>query len=218
VFSSRLIGLWRPLLGLVAAFALVFVALGSSGRAADAASAPVAPDRGISLSEPQLGPDCFAFQNVYHVPGPFGTFYQPVPIYGNPFSLYQSCINTCVNVPFYLSCVASCTTMLEPLYGFGPLVCPGPPASILFSPAPTDVTCGGASNLEVVVSDYNGLRVVDGTQVNFTTTLGYVSTTDGTQRGLAYTSLTIPTRTSGTALITATAGNATAQKVVYVSC
>jgi hypothetical protein len=80
------------------------------------------------------------------------------------------------------------------------------------------VTCGGASNLEVVVLDANGLRVREGTEVTFTTTLGYVSTTDGTQRGTAYTSLTIPTRTAGTALITAMAGNATAQRLVNVSC
>jgi hypothetical protein len=185
-----------------------------------AAEAERTSDSVASIAQPQLAPQCAPFYSVEQYHGPFGgpLIYSPLPIYGDPFTLYNSCINDCGYMPFFISCVASCPTELQPLYGFGPLVCPGPPASILFAPSPTDVTCGGASNLEVVVLDRNGLRVIDGTQVSFTTTLGYVSTTDGTQRGIAYTSLTIPTRTAGTALVTATAGSATAQKAIYVTC
>jgi hypothetical protein len=221
VFTSPFIGRWRPLLGLVAAF-LVFVALGSA-KPADAASIGSRADSSPSIADPQTAFDCSPFHTVQHISGPFGWTYEPFPVVGNPFTLYSSCINACSPVPFgnfgfFGNCIINCPTTLQPAFGFGPLVCPGPPHTILFSPSPTDVSCGSASNLEVVVSDQNGIRVLDGTQVNFTTTLGYVSTTDGTQRGLAYTSLTIPTRTAGTALITATAGNATAQKVVYVTC
>jgi hypothetical protein len=216
--SPRLLRLcFRPTLviaSVLAAVALAVAAIGSD--AAHAWSAPINPDSAVQSSFPDYDPSCSVFSNVSVYYDPYGyPFYEPVPIIGNPFALYSQCVNVCA--PFYGYCVVSCPVPQQ-FSPYGVLVCPGPPDRILFAPQPDDVGCGSASNLELVILDANGLRVLDGTQVQFNTTLGYVSTTAGTSKGNATTSLTIPPKQAGAALITATAGRATAQKLVQVTC
>jgi len=204
------------LAAVVAALTLLTVLAGPQARRSEAAGIDSGFERPSVMAD--YFDDCLAFSTVSSYLDPYGLpFYQSMPIYGNPYTLFNQCVNFCGPYSFGV-CVAYCPVAEQPLYPGGPLVCPGPPASILFAPSPTNVTCGGASNLELVVLDRNGLRVLDGTQVSFNTTLGYVSTQGGTIRGTATTSLTIPTKTAGSALVTATAGNATAQKLVQVSC
>jgi len=205
------------LAAVVAALTLLIVLAGPQTRRSEAAGM----DSGFG--QPTIMADyydygCQAFSTVTSYLDPYGMpIYQSMPIYGSPYTLFNQCANFCGSYSFG-ACVGYCPVAAQTLYPGGPLVCPGPPASILFAPSPTNVTCGGASNLELVVLDGNGLRVLNGTQVSFNTTLGYVSTQDGTINGTATTSLTIPTKTAGLAVITATAGNATAQKLVQVSC
>jgi len=196
------------------------------------------PNVGPNNVSADFGPNCSPFSTVSSYIDSYGyPVYSSMPIYGDPFAIYQNCISptnyNCGNIGFYgnngygynfnpygysynacsLSCPGASTQYIN-----GAQVCVGPPAQILFSPNPTSVTCGGASNFEVAVLDGNGFRVLNGTDVNFTTTLGYISSTDGTKNGLADTSLTIPPKQAGQALLTATAGGATAQKLVTVTC
>jgi hypothetical protein len=177
--------------------------------------------------------NCAPFSTVPSYVDAYGNpVYQPLPFYGDPYAMYQQCItqnNFNCNAgygigygygynPFnYGACNFSCPGS-STQYVNGVPVCIGPPAQVLFAPSPTSVTCGGASNLELAVLDSNGFRVLNGTDVSFTTTLGYISTSEGTKNGLTTTSLTIPSKTSGQALVTATAGGASAQKLISVSC
>jgi hypothetical protein len=85
-------------------------------------------------------------------------------------------------------------------------------------PGATTVSCGGATSITVTVTDPHGFYAPDGTTVNFTTTLGYISTTDGTIGGTAVTSLTIPPGTVGTARVTASAGGHAADTSINVTC
>ena len=210
---------WLPaLVAVVAALTLLIALAGPGARRSEAAGI----DAGFGPSPvmaDNYDPSCLAFSTVSSYLDPFGfPIYQGMPIYGNAYALFNQCTNFCAPYSFFGACVDYCPVATEPLYAFGPMVCPGPPASILFAPSPTTATCGSASNLEAVVLDANGLRVLNGTQVSFNTTLGFVSTQDGTNGGIATTSLTIPPKMAGSAVITATAGNITAQKLVQVSC
>jgi len=210
---------WLPASAIVvAALTLLLVFSGQGARKSEAAGVDSGFGQSAVMAD-NYDPGCLAFSTVTSYLDPYGLpFYQSMPVYGNPYALFNQCTNICSPYGFFGSCVAYCPVAAQPLYPGGPLVCPGPPATILFAPSPTNVTCGGASNLELVVLDGNGLRVLNGTQVSFNTTLGYVSTQDGTINGTATTSLTIPPKTAGSAVVTATAGNATAQKLVQVSC
>jgi hypothetical protein len=137
---------------------------------------------------------------------PFGTTFGPT--FGNPFFP-----NTFVPASGFFPCVNDCSDLNQFFFA----ICPGPPASITLQ-GPTNVTCGSQSNFEARIVGPFGLLVSDGTPVTFTTTLGYDSTTDSTVRGLASTSLVIPTRTFGNATITATSGTVSAQMSVSVTC
>ncbi|HLF76067.1 MAG TPA: hypothetical protein VJB57_01125 [Dehalococcoidia bacterium] len=207
----------RSLIAAVAAVGLVLIAASLEATAVSkAAPAPVAP--GVT-AYPDNDPSCSAFSTVVSYVDPYGaTVFQTIPVVGNPFVLFNQCINICSAFPVYGVCVQGCPIVQQQLYPFGPLICPGPPDKIMFAPKPDAVSCGSASNLELAILDRNGLRVSDGTQVLFNTTLGYISTTNDTEDGLSHTSLTIPPKQSGSALVTATAGAATAQKLIQVTC
>jgi hypothetical protein len=206
-----------PLVAVFAALTLLIVMAGPGARKSEAAG--IDTGFGPPPVMADYDPSCLAFSTLTSYLDPFGfPIYQNMPIYGNAYALFNQCTNFCAPYGFFGACVDYCPVATQSLYPFGPLVCPGPPASILFAPSPTTATCGSASNLEAVVLDANGLRVLNGTQVSFNTTLGYVSTQDGTSGGIVYTSLTIPPKLAGSAVITATAGNVTAQKLVQVSC
>jgi hypothetical protein len=85
-------------------------------------------------------------------------------------------------------------------------------------PSASSVTCGGATAVTVIVADVNGFKVPDGTNVTFTTTLGYISASDQTIGGTAVTSLTIPPGTSGSARVTASSGGQSADTTINVTC
>ena len=91
-------------------------------------------------------------------------------------------------------------------------------ASITFQPSPTAATCASSSNLTVTVRDISGNLVPNGTNVTFSTSLGYITTSRATQGGVVDAVLVIPSRLSGTALVTASAVGVTAQRSLNVSC
>jgi hypothetical protein len=92
------------------------------------------------------------------------------------------------------------------------------PGHVSILPSSPTATCGSATAITVIVSDPNGFRVPDGTVVNFTTSLGYISSTDSTIGGTAVTSLTIPPGTSGAAKVTASSGGHAADTTINVTC
>jgi hypothetical protein len=100
----------------------------------------------------------------------------------------------------------------------GELICPGQPATITFLPSPGATRCGSIDEIWVTVTDAKGVLQADGLTVNFTTSLGVITNSVGANGGRAIARLTMPSRTSGVAEITATAGRATARKSIAVSC
>jgi hypothetical protein len=92
------------------------------------------------------------------------------------------------------------------------------PSRVSILPGATSVSCGGATSITATVTDPHGFYAPDGTIVNFTTTLGYISSTDSAIGGTAVTSLTIPPGTVGTARVTASAGGHAADTTINVTC
>jgi len=80
------------------------------------------------------------------------------------------------------------------------------------------VNCGGAASISANVTDGFGVPVVNGTTVSFSTSLGTISPTATTGGGNAVASLSTSAGTSGVALITVKAGNASATTTVQVNC
>lgn len=202
-------------LGLMAAFGT------SSRHGAEASSSqPIMTDGSTSVS-----PDnCTATQvgsYGYYAPYNYGYYgyyggyygmgynawnyppdYSYMAPYGNTYASYSCNFTGCQPVPFYTTVV----------------VCPGPPASITLPAAPTSATCASSSNITVTVRDANGLRVADGTTVNFTTSFGQITGSAQTQDGEATGSLQTPTKTMGTAVISITSGSASNQVSINVTC
>lgn len=201
---------------LALALALGFAAsLGTgAGRSAEAASSNPA----ITTAAPVSADLCTSTQTSYGYgyyggfygyggpipyggPVPFGGFYgypyQPMitapGAYGQSYASYSCNFTQCQPVPYYTVFV----------------VCPGPPAGITMPASPTTVTCASASDITVTVLDANGLRVADGTEVDFSTTFGMITAVTQTQDGLATASLNTPTKQTGTASITVRSGSAT---------
>jgi adhesin/invasin len=85
----------------------------------------------------------------------------------------------------------------------------GPPSSIHVTANPTFIPIGGATSLiTATVKDQHGNNVINGTIVNFATTLGSVSPESAaTNEGIAVTTLTSEV-TMGTARVTASSGEA----------
>lgn len=91
----------------------------------------------------------------------------------------------------------------------------GAPSSLVLTRAPDSVPADGAafSTLQATVTDAGGNPVVDGTVVNFATTLGTLSgATASTVGGVA--SVTLRSTWAGTATVTATAGSASGTTTV----
>jgi len=80
------------------------------------------------------------------------------------------------------------------------------------------VNCGGAASISANVTDGFGVPVVNGTTVSFSTSLGTISPTATTGGGNAVASLSTSAGTSGVALITVKAGNASATTTIQVNC
>jgi len=80
------------------------------------------------------------------------------------------------------------------------------------------INCGGAASISANVTDGFGVPVVNGTTVSFSTSLGTISPTATTGGGNAVASLSTSAGTSGVALITVKAGNASATTTIQVNC
>jgi hypothetical protein len=104
-----------------------------------------------------------------------------------------------------------------PLSDAATSICPGNPSAIALNNA-TSATCASAMNIEAKVVGPGGLIVADGTPVLFTTTLGMIPGSTSTDGGIASVSLVFPTKTQGTATVTATAGTAKAETRINVTC
>jgi len=130
---------------------------------------------------------------------------------GCTYSNYTSCIPaTCANV---FGPILNCSNIYTPPGNVSYI-----PGRVSILPGSSSVSCGSATSITVTVADPNGLRAPDGTLVNFTTTLGYISASDNTTGGTAVTSLTIPPGTSGSAKVTASAGGQSADTTINVTC
>jgi hypothetical protein len=137
----------------------------------------------------------------------------------------NNCYGAC-NLTNYNSCIpAPCTNIYGPIlncstnyYGCCAGATSYTPSRVSILPGSNSVACGSATSITVTVADPNGLRAPDGTLVTFTTTLGYISSSDNTTGGTAVTSLTIPPGTTGSAKVTATSGGVSADTTVNVTC
>ena len=97
-------------------------------------------------------------------------------------------------------------------------VCPGNPAGITLNSSLTAATCGSATNVDAKVVGPSGLIVADGTPVQFSTSLGMVPGDTSTTDGIASVSLVFPPKTSGTATLTVTSGQAKTEAKITVTC
>ena len=125
-----------------------------------------------------------------------------VPGYGQVFAATNCNYTQCQPVPFYTIAV----------------VCPGPAAGITVPTSPTTSTCASAENITVTVQDAAGLKVADGTEVDFSTTFGMITAVTWTNDGQATASLNTPTKQTGTAVISIKSGAASAGMTISVSC
>jgi hypothetical protein len=113
-----------------------------------------------------------------------------------------------------LGSILACTTAFAPPAGSLAAL----PGRVSILPSATTATCGSATAITVTVTDPHGFYAPDGTVVNFTTTLGYISSTDSTIGGTAVTSLTIPPGTTGNAVVRASSGGHAADTTINVTC
>jgi len=127
-----------------------------------------------------------------------GAFYGPGQVYSATTCNYTQC----QQVPYYTIFV----------------VCPGPAAGITTPTSPSSSTCASAENITVTVLDANGLKVADGTEVDFSTTFGMITAVTQTQDGSATATLNTPTKQTGTAVISIKSGGASAGMTIPVSC
>jgi hypothetical protein len=116
------------------------------------------------------------------------------------------------------ACNSECYSTPDPSYFGLAVVCPGPPASITFAPAPAAVSCGSQSLLTVRVADARDLPVADDTLVSFSTDGGVVSGSSATSGGLAYATFLVPPKTSGVTHVVASVGSVRAEKRIDVGC
>ncbi len=180
-------------------------------HSADAASVTTVPDQQV-LASPDIYLGCGVstynpYLGGYYGYGGYGmsSFLDP---YGNVIAPYPN---------FFSSCFTDCSQVYAAFSNFN-VICPGPPASVEIAPSPSQSSCGSAENITVYVRDMFGFYVADGTTVNFSTSLGYITATPSTQSGTAVASLVIPTKTAGIATIYVSAGQATASKSIPVYC
>jgi len=104
---------------------------------------------------------------------------------------------------------------LSPCYG----VCYGSvPAKINIAANPGVLTCGGASSISANITDTFGVPVANGTAVSYSTTIGTIGASAVTGGGNSVSTLNTAAGTSGVALITVKAGNASATTTIQVNC
>lgn len=145
---------------------------------------------------------------------------------GNNTGYYSTygCNGNCAGALAYQSCIPpTCGNVNGPILNCSSSYVPSNnlqyvPGRVSILPSASTIACGGATAITVSVTDPNGFKVPDGTTVNFTTSLGYIQTTDSTAGGTAVASLTIPPGTSGNAKVTASAGGQSADTTISVTC
>jgi hypothetical protein len=92
----------------------------------------------------------------------------------------------------------------------------GTPASLTFTTSPATVTCGSVSHISVSVADSGRNPIASNVPVTFKTTIGTIVTNGYSSPVVA--ALIVPAKTSGQAVITATAGSVTATQNVNITC
>jgi hypothetical protein len=94
----------------------------------------------------------------------------------------------------------------------------GAPAKINIAVNPGSLTCGGAASVTANVTDGYGVPVPNGTAVSFSTSLGTIQNSGVSGGGNAVATLSTSAGTSGVALITVKAGNASNTTTIQVAC
>ena len=159
--------------------------------------------------------------------------YPGYPYVGAPYNctlsaVYIGYVGGCPNVPvapyvngcYTYNCVPpvyynTAPYNLAPCYG----VCYGSvPAKINIAANPGVLTCGGASSISANVTDTFGVPVANGTAVSYSSSLGTIGASAVTGGGNAVSTLNTAAGTSGVALITVKAGNASATTTIQVNC
>ena len=191
----------------------------SEAEAASSLTGAIYTDAGGSVDAEQCSTTGYEYN--FTVVGPFSYFPQfyagPVfePFaYAEPFAYSYVPYTTSSTVVYPCNAFVSCVASLDGSNA----ICPGAPAAVSPTTSLQRATCASASTVSVAVSDAQGLAVSDGTPVNFSTTLGYITGQSATRDGEALASLVFHPRTSGVAVITATAGTARTEMTVNVSC
>jgi len=104
---------------------------------------------------------------------------------------------------------------LSPCYG----VCyGGAAAKINIAANPGVLSCGGAASITSNITDTFGVPVPNGTAVSYSSSLGTIGSSAVTGGGNAVSTLNTAAGTSGVALITVKAGNASATTTIQVNC
>jgi hypothetical protein len=211
---------------------------GANGIAVATLTMPVATTGTVSVSASVAGgPSGSAVVGVNCAPGvcAYGVncAYPGYPYGGAPYNctlnaVYIGYVGGCPNVPvapyvngcYAYNCVApgyynTTPYNLSPCYG----VCYGSaPAKINIAANPGVLTCGGASSITANITDTFGVPVANGTAVSYSTSLGTIGASAVTGGGNAVSTLNTAAGTSGVALITVKAGNASATTTIQVNC
>jgi len=159
---------------------------------------------------------CVAPVNCNYAPGvalPGNIYYGQIYQYSNCNGYRPPYVAPVVNGCYAYNCAPGYN--LSPCYG----VCYGQVAAkINLAANPSILTCGGAGSISANVTDGFGVPVANGTAVSFSTSLGSITPSAGTNGGNAVASLQTSAGTSGVALVTVKAGNAAATTTIQVNC
>lgn len=127
---------------------------------------------------------------------------------------YYSCAPAC----YQYSCAPNCVQSYYSGYtGYDSVPCSLPVDRISFVNPPLSMNCGASADLTVMVWDTWGNPVVDGTSINFASSLGGAMATGTTTSGKATVHMTAANR-SGLAQITAASGGVEGSTIIMVNC
>jgi hypothetical protein len=208
---------------------------GANGVASASLTMPVAYTNAVTVTASVAGgPSGSAVVGVNCAPGvcTYGYncgYYPGYPYVGAPgncvnTAIYIGYANTCPVTPVYPyvnNCYAYNCGYVVPGYNLSPCygVCYGSaPGKINIAANPGALNCGGASSITANVTDIYGVPVANGTAVSFSSSLGTIGASAVTGGGNAVSTLNTPQGTSGVALITVKAGNASATTTIQVTC
>jgi len=210
---------------------------GASGVATATLTMPVAYSNAVTVTASVAGgPSGSTVVGVNCAPGVctygFNCGYPGYPYVGAPYN----CVNTAQYIGYASVCPVAPVTpyvynyngcylyncgYVNPGYNLSPCygVCYGSaPGKINIAANPGALTCGGSSSIVANVTDAFGVPVANGTAVSFSSSLGTIGASAVTGGGNATSTLNTPAGTSGVALITVKAGNASATTTIQVNC